>query len=513
LVLTGLPSDYRDVENRRLSQFFQECAQLGITEQVHFLGHVPYEDMISLMRCATLVIQPSLFEGWNTTIEDAKALGRPLICSDIPVHREQAPDALGFFEPTSAADLAHLIGSRYPQLDAGPGRLAEVEALSRSKAQAAAFGRSLLSLAREAFEISTATHSDTLVPNLEPPTLAASPQEKKNQLREYLAQKKRHLRYLFGKLIFRLTYWHETIELLRNFLCELTQKCHGHELGVMRQHSGRPLRIEKFSMPKAKRLQLPTIAMVTPSYDQADALSATIDSVVKQDYPGLEYAVVDRGSRDGTEEVLTQFKSKLTFSVSEADVGPAQAMVKGFARLQGEIMSCLNAGNVLMPGALFFVGDYFAAHPDVEVIYGHRIIVDEQGQEVGRWILPRHERETLRYFNYVPEETLYWRKSIYDRVGGINPTFQIAIAWDLLLRFAAAGAQIRRVPYGLACFRIRPGPKTKPPHDTGAERERLRLLSREHPNGYTAEIIQEQEHWYRLRSSLCATLLKAGIRF
>ena len=99
LVMTGVPADYRDPENQILSNLLQDFARRGVADQVHFLGKLPFPDLISITRCATVIVQPSLWEGWNTLIEDAKALGRPIICSDIDVHREQAPSALGHFSP------------------------------------------------------------------------------------------------------------------------------------------------------------------------------------------------------------------------------------------------------------------------------------------------------------------------------------------------------------------------------------------------------------------------------
>lgn len=513
LVLTGLPADYRDVENRRLSEFFQVCARLGISDQIHFLGHVPYWDMISLMRCAALVIQPSLFEGWNTTVEDAKALGRPHICSDIPVHREQTHGALGFFEPSSSEQLADLIASHYPHLDPGPAHSVERDALAQSKAHAAEFGRSVLSLAREAVHLWRPNRTISPSRDFKPISAASSRGENASWPREYLVQKRLHLEYVVGKFVFHLTYWRRNMAHLRSILLRSTLRLHGQELGILRQHRGRPIKIERFPVQRPEGLQLPSISIVTPSFNQGHTLGSTIESVLRQNYPRIEYAVVDGGSTDETREILLRYKSNLTYCVSEPDRGQADAIAKGFARLHGDIMSYLNSDDVLMPGTLSFVGEYFATHPNVDVIYGHRVIVDDHGEEVGRWILPRHDDNAIRHFDYVPQETLYWRRSIYEKVGGVNPAFQFAMDWDLLLRFIAAGARIRRVPYFLACFRIHPKQKTQTLLDTIGERERLRLLAREHPKGYNPESRQRREHWYRLRSSVCATLLKAGIRY
>jgi glycosyltransferase involved in cell wall biosynthesis len=517
LVLTGMPADYRDRENRRLSEFFQACARLGISDQIHFLGHVPHWELISLMRCAALVIQPSLFEGWNTTVEDAKALGRPLICSDIPVHREQASDALGFFQTNSPENLAYLLARHYPQIKAGPTPLAECDALMRSKAHAAQFGHALLSVAREAVRLA---HPDKALPsNGTAETLSASAisHSKASRIRNYLAQKRGHLKYIVGKTAFYtsywLTHWPQNVGQLRHLLYRFSLSFHGHELGILRQYPPRSLQAERFPAERRKARKLPLISIVTPSFNQGQTLSATIESVVRQNYPQVQYAVVDGGSTDETREILARYKSDLAYCVSEPDDGQAHAIAKGFAALRGDVMAYLNSDDMLMPGALSFVGRYFATHRGVDVIYGHRVIVDEDGQEVGRWTLPRHNGDAIRHFDYVPQETLFWRRSIYEKVGGINPAFHFAMDWDLLLRFIAAGAQIRRLPYFLACFRIHTRQKTHTLFDTVGEREKLYLLHREHPDGRNLESVQKLQDRYRVHSSLCAILLKLGIRY
>ena len=152
IVLTGLPVDYRDKENKCISTFFQECAKENVSDRIHFLGEVPYPHLVSLMREATLIIQPSFFEGWSTSIEDAKALGRPMICSDIPVHREQVPDALGFFDPYKPKDLASLIDKIYASLPTGPDRVKEEAASEINKSRAMEYGKTILDICHEALD-------------------------------------------------------------------------------------------------------------------------------------------------------------------------------------------------------------------------------------------------------------------------------------------------------------------------------------------------------------------------
>ena len=132
----------------------------------------------------------------------------------------------------------------------------------------------------------------------------------------------------------------------------------------------------------------------------------TIESVLGQKYAKLKYGVVEGGSTDGTAEIVTKYQHRLADYVNEGDNGQADVIAKGFNNLSGDIMAYLNSDDLLMPGALRFVGDFFAGHPDIDVIYGHRIIVDESGREVGRWILRRQDTEAIRHFDYIPQETL-----------------------------------------------------------------------------------------------------------
>jgi glycosyltransferase involved in cell wall biosynthesis len=150
VVMTGLPLDHRVAHNQTVSVLLQSIAEAGLAGQVIVLGQVAYPDLVNLMRVAALVIQPSRFEGWSTVVEDAKALGRPLLCSDLPVHREQAPRALGFFPCDGADRLAKLLAASWPRLEPGPDERAEERALDLERKFARRHGRALLEICREA---------------------------------------------------------------------------------------------------------------------------------------------------------------------------------------------------------------------------------------------------------------------------------------------------------------------------------------------------------------------------
>lgn len=148
LVMTGLPNDPRDLQNTTVSNLLQQVAVHDLREQVYMLGRVPYGDLMSLMRSTALFIQPSRFEGWNTSVQDMKAIGRPMICSDLPVHREQVKNCLGFFGCDDAENLAALIASVWPGTTAGPNHDEEARALAAEREFARSHGAALLQLCR-----------------------------------------------------------------------------------------------------------------------------------------------------------------------------------------------------------------------------------------------------------------------------------------------------------------------------------------------------------------------------
>ncbi len=146
VVFTGLPLDYRDAHNAPTSTILQGIARRGLGGIVTPLGLVPRTDLVNLMRCAAAVLQPSLFEGWGLSVQEAVALGRPTICSDIPALHENAPNALGFFAPSDSPALADILERVWPSLTAGPDLVGEAEALAAQRAFGTEQGKALLAL-------------------------------------------------------------------------------------------------------------------------------------------------------------------------------------------------------------------------------------------------------------------------------------------------------------------------------------------------------------------------------
>jgi glycosyltransferase involved in cell wall biosynthesis len=204
---------------------------------------------------------------------------------------------------------------------------------------------------------------------------------------------------------------------------------------------------------------IPSISIVTPSYQHGRFLEWTIRSVLGQSYPKLEYVIMDGGSTDQTPEILDRYRTQVSHVESAPDRGQADAVARGFARTTGEIMAYLNSDDLLAPGTLDFVGRYFMEHPDVDAVYSHRVFITEDNTVDSYWILPEHCNSLMKRWDYIPQETCFWRRRIYDEVGGIDPSFQFALDYSLFVRFMEKG-RMRRVNRFLGAFRKHPSSKT-----------------------------------------------------
>jgi GT2 family glycosyltransferase len=240
---------------------------------------------------------------------------------------------------------------------------------------------------------------------------------------------------------------------------------------VGQQHAPRPVVRERFPAGRLPVEQLPRITIVTPSLQQGPFLEQTLRSVFDQRDVAIDYIVQDGGSTDNSVRLLRRYAARLAHWESVEDGGQADAIVRGFSHTGGrpdDLMMYLNSDDILMAGAGRFVAEYFAQHPETDVVYGHRVLIDQDGHEIGRWLTPRPACSDLRLHDFVPQETLFWRRRIWDRVGGIDPSFKFALDWDLLLRMSAAGARIVRLPWFLGGFRLHSRQKTSTQlQDTG----------------------------------------------
>ena len=175
-------------------------------------------------------------------------------------------------------------------------------------------------------------------------------------------------------------------------------------------------------------------------------------------------------------------------------------------------MACLNADDLYMPGALRFVAEYMARHPEVDAVYGHRVIIDETGLETGRWFTHRHNARITLAVDLVPQETLFWRRRVYDKAGGIDPAFRFAMDWDLITRFISAGAHMVRLPWFLGAFRVHSTSKTSTLWESvgAVEADRIRVARHRRP----LRPVEVLAPWYHatIEANMLAWLWRWGAR-
>jgi len=274
----------------------------------------------------------------------------------------------------------------------------------------------------------------------------------------------------------------------------------------------RPVSLPDFYFETVELEHPPRISIVTPNLNQGPFIEATIRSILDQNYPNLEFIIQDGVSTDESLEVIRRYESSLAHWDSSPDHGQAHAINKGMQWTSGDIMAYLNSDDLLIPGSLAYVAGYFQQHPAVDVVYGHRILVNEHGDEISRWVLPPHDDATIPYADYIPQETMFWRRRAWEAIGeGLDESFQFALDWDLILRFRDAGMRFERLPRFLGAFRVTETQKTSALIRTVGEREMRKLRQRVFGRNPSRREIRRQVKPYLRRQWFYDLCYKLGL--
>jgi glycosyltransferase involved in cell wall biosynthesis len=205
---------------------------------------------------------------------------------------------------------------------------------------------------------------------------------------------------------------------------------------------------------------LPLVSIVTPSFNQARYLESTLRSVLDQEYPNLEYILVDGGSTDGSLDIIRRYSDRLAWWISEKDRGQTDAINKGFAHANGEILAWLNSDDTYEPNAIREAVAFLQDHPDVGLVYGDANFIDENGRVVGRFPAAQTNYRRLRQgYVHIPQQSAFWRADLWRKVGPLDPSFYFAMDYDLWVRLAAL-APIQYYPRLWANFRLHTHGKT-----------------------------------------------------
>jgi len=221
-----------------------------------------------------------------------------------------------------------------------------------------------------------------------------------------------------------------------------------------------PLETQSLRMLPDPSKSLPLVTIVTPSFNQGPFIRATIESVLSQDYPNIEYVIMDGGSTDETTSVVKEYASRLTF-ISEKDRGQSHAINKGFRAAKGSIVSWLNSDDVFLPGAVRAAVNGFGCNPAAGAVYGEGYQIDKAGALIARfpYTEPFNLWKLIHLSDYILQQTVFFRKSVLDEVGYLEEELHYTMDWDLLIRI---GLQYPLVylPEYLACLREYPEAKS-----------------------------------------------------
>ena len=180
----------------------------------------------------------------------------------------------------------------------------------------------------------------------------------------------------------------------------------------------------------------PLVSIITPSYNQARFLEATLQSVLRQDYPNIEYIVVDGASTDGSLEIIKNYADRLAWWVSEPDNGQGDAINKGFRRATGEIVAWLNSDDLYLPGAVKEAVETFQAHPAAGLVFGDAVSADAEGRLLNHFPTGDLELAALLRFQIICQPSAFMRRTVLEKVNYLDPSYHFFLDHQLWIRMA-----------------------------------------------------------------------------
>lgn len=212
-------------------------------------------------------------------------------------------------------------------------------------------------------------------------------------------------------------------------------------------------------------MNLPTISIVTPTLNQVAFIEETICSVLEQEYPRLEYIVVDGGSTDGTVDIIKKYEKRIAYWVSEPDEGQTQAINKGLRLCTGDLVAWQNSDDYYLPGALEKVARAYRTHK-ADVYFGHKYNVDEDGKIIRPQCYPPFSVRTQIYEGMmIANQSAFWRRELLGETGYLDERLHYAMDYEFFLRLGLQGYDFHLVNDFLGCFRLHGESKTSQSSD------------------------------------------------
>lgn len=257
-------------------------------------------------------------------------------------------------------------------------------------------------------------------------------------------------------------------------------------------------------MPQNSKINFPKISIITPCFNQAEFLPFAIESVISQEYPNLEYIIIDGGSTDGSLDIIKQYEDHISYWQSGKDSGQSDAINQGFKKATGDIVAWLNSDDLYLPGAIKHAAECFTSDSQLDLLYGDCVFIDENGQFIRYFTEcePYCPKRIRTYSDFIMQPTTFFKRATLFHIGLLNSSLFYTMDWDLWARFAKADAKVRYTPRVQAANREYDDSKTS---SGGIRRLReilftnLRNMNGFWPNAFfgfmASEIVQQIEKY------------------
>lgn len=255
------------------------------------------------------------------------------------------------------------------------------------------------------------------------------------------------------------------------------------------------------------------VSVVTPSLNQGAFIEQTIRSVIRQDYPSIEYIVMDGGSEDESLSILEKYSEKLSYWESTADRGQAHAINKGWRRSTGKYLCWLNADDVLPPRSIQAAVEFLDEHKEIDFVYGNVLLIDEQGLTIQCLQVPEFDLAVFAtQYKSIPQPGSLMRASVINKIGYLDDGFHFVMDRQYWLRLALSGGHIGKIDAVLAMQRIHAGAKTQIGSPLGVkERYRCAELVLGHPNAPESILSKASVLWSNTFRVCARVYMKCGL--